>query len=204
MTLSVTLALFTAMVVLALIPGPGILIVVARTMSQGFIAGVVTSAGIVAGDFVFIALAVYGLSTLSQLLGDFFLIVKYAGAAYLIWLGVRIILSKNETDKSQIKTLSSHSTNFIAGLLTTLGNPKAILFYVSFFPAFLDLSKVNHLDLGLILLVASISVGGVMVLYAYLANKTGSLLKESRASNVVKFGSGTMLVGSGAYVAVRA
>lgn len=204
MTFSVTLSLFAALIVLAIIPGPGIMVVVARTLSQGYIAGLVTSAGIVAGDFIFIGLAVFGLSTLSHSLGELFLVIKYAGAAYLIWLGVKIALSKNEMEVSKAYKESNHPTNFVAGLLTTLSNPKAILFYVSFFPAFIDLTVVNGIDLGIILLVAAISVGGVMSTYVYLANTTGSRLKESSISKQVKYSSGAILIGSGAYVASRA
>ena len=66
------------------------MIVIARTLSQDCIAGMVTSAGIVAGDFVFIGLAVFGLSTLFQSLGELFLIIQYGGAEYLFWLEVKI------------------------------------------------------------------------------------------------------------------
>ena len=204
MTLSTTLALFSAMVLLALLPGPGILVVVARTLSQGLAAGVVTSAGIVAGDFVFIALAIGGLSALAQILGDFFLIVRYAGALYLIYLGVKTIRSRSQGWGDKPVTPSRHSTNFVAGLLTTLANPKAILFYVSFFPTFFDLSTLSYIDLSLILLVTAIAVGGVMVSYAYVANRTGGLIKGSRSSGWLKWGSGTVLIGSGTYIAVRA
>lgn len=72
MTLTSIFALFIAMIILAAIPGPGIMIVVARTLSQGFLAGLITTSGIVAGDFVFIALATFGVTALSQLLGELF------------------------------------------------------------------------------------------------------------------------------------
>lgn len=192
------------MVVLAAIPGPGIMIVVSRTLSQGFTAGVVTSMGIVAGDFVFIVLVVYGLSAMSEFLGGLFLVVKYAGATYLIWLGLKVLLTSNSTDSSTVKNNPKHATNFIAGLLTTLSNPKAILFYVSFFPAFLDLSTVTIMNFGAIFLVTFIAIGGVMVLYAFLTWKTGRALKASSASKYVKYGAGATLIGSGLYVATRA
>ena len=84
-------AIFSALIVLEIIPRPGIMIVLARTLSQDCIAGRVTSAGgIVAGYFVFIGLAVFGLSTLSQSLGELFLITQYTGAVYLFWLEVTI------------------------------------------------------------------------------------------------------------------
>lgn len=204
MTFSATLTLFAAMVVLASIPGPGIMIVVARSVSQGFVAGLVTSVGIVLGDFVFITVAVYGLSALSQFLGGFFLIVKYAGAAYLIWLGLKIVLSKAVSEQKGDPDTPKHTTNLIAGLLTTLSNPKAILFYVSFFPTFIDLSSVGYMDLGLIFLVATMAVGGVMAVYAYLAVKSKLLLSASSRSGHMKYLAGGLLLSSGVYIAARA
>ena len=203
MTLSISLAMFAAMVVLATIPGPGIMIVVARTLSQGFAAGVVTSAGIVAGDYVFIVLAISGLATLAQHYADLFLYLKYAGAAYLIYLGVKTVLTKNLAPAKSASGMARHSTNFIAGLLTTLSNPKAILFYVSLFPAFLDLSVVSAVDIGLIMAITTLSVGGVMVVYAWLAARSGALLKSTDATRYLRWGAGTVLIGSGAYIAAR-
>ena len=97
MTLSTSIALFISMVVLALLPGPGILVVMARSVSAGLRHGVSATVGIVAGDFVFITLALLGLATLSSVLGELFIFIKYIGAAYLIWLGVSMFMrSKTE------------------------------------------------------------------------------------------------------------
>jgi threonine/homoserine/homoserine lactone efflux protein len=212
MSLSIIFTLFLAMVILALIPGPGVLVVVARTLSQGFWAGVVAAMGIVTGDFVFILLAIYGLTLLSQVMGDLFILIKYAGSAYLIWLGIKIAVSAKRQEKNvhlniQKHAISSHSISsdsmsFVAGLVTTLANPKAILFYMSFFPAFINVSQVSNMDIAIIMLVAFVAVGGVMLTYAYMVFKTGSLLK-SNLSNYIKWGSGAALMGSGIYVAAR-
>lgn len=204
MTLSATIALFTAMVVLALIPGPGIIIVVGRTLSQGFTAGIITSIGIITGDFIFIALSVYGLSTLSVALGEFFTLIRFLGAAYLIWLGLSLILAKSKPTENNAKDTPKHSASFIAGLLTTLSNPKAILFYLSFFPAFIDIPTMTYLDLATIFIVTTLSIGGVMLSYAYLANKGGTLLRASSLSKKINIFSGGVLISSGVFVATRA
>ncbi len=203
MTLSITLALFFAMLVLAVLPGPGVMLVMLRTLSHGFAAGAAAAVGIVAGDFVFIALAIYGLSTLSQLLGSFFLVVKYAGAAYLIYLGVKMLLTKPSENKTTLNPTVRHATHFFAGLLTTLSNPKAILFYISFFPAFIDLANVNALDIIIILFVATVAIGGVMLLYAYATLKSGKIFKGTLGARYLRYGSGSLLIGSGSYIAIR-
>lgn len=125
------------------------------------------------------------------------------GAAYLIWLGLKVTLSKNDQERKESVRKRSRSADFVAGFLTTLSNPKAILFYVSFFPAFLDLSNVGYLDLALLLLVATVSVGGIMALYAFLTEKVGVMLRGSPTSGFLKYTAGGVLVGSGVYIATR-
>ena len=203
MTIAAAIALFTSMVVLALIPGPGVLVVTARSASAGLRHGLSTTAGIVAGDFVFITLALLGLATLSTLLGEFFFAIKYLGAMYLIWLGISLIRLPPISVVGEEINRPKHTASFMAGLITTLGNPKAILFYLSFLPAFLDLSAVTIYDAALLYLIAMFSVGGVMFGYAYIAYKARSAYSNSNRARMVRVGSGSLLIGSGVYVAAR-
>lgn len=203
MTLASSLALFGSMVILALLPGPGILAVVARTLASGLRHGASTVAGVVAGDFVFITLALLGLAALSELTGGFFAVVKYLGAAYLIWLGISVALGKNAGTPVRPIREASHLASFAAGLLTTLGNPKAILFYLSFFPAFMDLSTVSVLDATIIFAIATMAVGGVMYGYAYAAHRASRSFRLSKSGPFLRYGSGALLLGSGVFVATK-
>lgn len=203
MTTATTLALFLAMIALAAIPGPGVLAVTARSIGAGLPHGLLAAAGVVAGDYVFITLALLGLVTLSNLLGELFVWIKYIGAAYLIWLGINLLISRSDDRQSQSIAAPKYSASFAAGLITTLGNPKAIVFYISFFPAFLDLSTVTIVDALVIFAVATIAIGGVKVTYAYLAYKASTHYSGYTKSTALKIGSGSMLIGSGFYVATR-
>jgi len=213
MTITAALTLFASMVVLALLPGPGILVVVSRALSGGFRNGLATSVGIVAGDFVFIILSVFGLASLAQSMGDLFVWVRYAGAAYLIYLGLSVLRSTQplvssnvaETNQSPVSRskLGRYSLDFMAGLLTTLSNPKAILFYLSFFPAFLDLSSVNISDLILILVITAFAVGGTMVAYAYLSIKARHVIADNNQGKWLSRVSCALLVGSGLFLMIR-
>lgn len=202
MTLVLIGSLFVSMVVLALIPGPGVLAVVARSSVLGFQHGVSTTVGIVAADFIFVTLALLGLTALSELLGTFFVIVKYIGALYLVWLGISLILSKPSPNKTEKVKTSTHLASFTTGLVITLSNPKAILFYVSFFPAFLDLSQVTLGDAFVIYVITAIAIGGVMLAYAFLADRARAA-SQSSDNYYLRYGAGAILVGSGAYVAAR-
>ncbi len=203
MTPGSALTLFLTMVLLAAIPGPGVLVVAGRSASAGLCHGFSVTAGIVAGDFVFIILALLGLAALADVMGSFFFMVKYLGAAYLLWLGISIAFSKpNDTELEKVK-LPSHLASFMAGLVTTLSNPKAILFYVSIFPSLLDLSQFGLTQTAAVFFITTLAVGGVMLVYAWLAHKAHSSFRSSGGKPLFRYGSGAMLVGSGLFVATR-
>ena len=204
MEISQVLALFGAMIVLALVPGPGVFAVIARSMGNGFNHGVVTATGIVCGDFVYIFLAISGLSALSQVMGDLFLILKYLGAAYLIWLAISLWRANPNVEKVEGIKESSLISSFMAGLLTTLGNPKAIFFYVGFFPAFLDLNTITLLNVFTILLVTTLSVGGVMFGYVLMASRAKKTLSSPKAKLVFNRTASGVMAGSGLLLATKA
>ena len=203
MTLTSILTLLLSMVALAVIPGPGILAVIARSSTGGFRHAVSTTAGIVIGDFVFITFALLGLATLSGVLGNVFIIVKYVGAVYLIWLGLAITLSKPDKETIRAVYSPSHLASFSAGLVITLSNPKAILFYVSVFPTLLDLSQLSVTDAAILYLVATVAVGGVMLGYGYITCKAKTSYETLGKKPYLRYGSGAILVASGIYVAIR-
>lgn len=203
MTITSTFSLVIALVILAAIPGPGVFTVVARSMTSGFSHGLVTVFGIVFGDYVFILLSLYGLSALATTMGGLFSLIKYGGAIYLIWLGIQLLLTKHKpVDVTPINELS-FLANFMAGLITTLSNPKAIIFYVSFFPAFVDIHNITIFQLGQLLLIASIAVGSVMAGYAYSASKARHLFKSQKTNRILNISAGSIMVASGVLIATK-
>ncbi|MBT9317774.1 LysE family translocator [Leptothoe spongobia TAU-MAC 1115] len=123
MAISTMITLFGTMFVLAIIPSPSVFAVVARSIASGFIHGAITTAGIVAGDFIFLLLAILGLWTIAETNALF--LVKYLGSAYLIYLG--IVTWRAKPRQQEIKGIKDVSwlSNFICGLLITLSDPKA-------------------------------------------------------------------------------
>lgn len=204
MTWTSILALAGAMFILAITPGPGVFSVVARTSASGFAAGLTQVAGIVCADFAFILLAVYGMSAIAELLGSLFVIVKYLGGAYLIWLGIQLWRKRPKTlqppSLSNKKAVGSH---FLTGFVVTMSNPKAIFFYMGFFPAFVDLTRITTQDIGIILIVTVISIGGVMSGYAYATNRARQLFNNSRTRQRLDRTAGSIMIGTGAYMIAR-
>ena len=203
MTLNSITALFGTMVVLALIPGPSVFAVVARSIASGFNHGLVTVVGIVIGDFIFIILAICGLAAIAETMDSLFILVKYLGSAYLIWLGIKLWMSKSKAIEIEEIRESSWLSNFLCGLFITLSDPKAILFYVSFFPAFLDLQKVSILDVTIVMIIATMAIGGAKLGYAYLGDKARLLFTSSRAKRGMNLTAGMVMIGTGIFLAVK-
>jgi threonine/homoserine/homoserine lactone efflux protein len=161
------------------------------------------TAGIVLGDYIFIVLALFGLSALSEIMGAAFFIIKYLSAAYLIWLGIKLLRTKTESIDIEASKNSSLISNFLTGLFITLGNPKAILFYVGFFPAFVNLNDVTLYDTSLIMLAATVAFGSVNMFYSLLAVKAKNTFRSPSAATIINKTAGTIMISTGALVAVK-
>ena len=203
MTMGSITALFGSMIVLAFIPSVSVLVVSARSAASGFIHGVFTTIGIVVGDIILIILAIYGLSVLAELTGSRFSLIKYLGGAYLIWLGIKLWRSSPGTGKVENNTEPSLLSSFLTGLFITLGDQKAILFYLGFFPAFLDISSVTLADIIIIIVITTLAVGGAKLVYACMADRASRLLSGSSATRIINIVAGTVMVGVGVVLAVK-
>lgn len=197
------LALFMAMAVLAAVPSTSVVVVSAKSASSGFRHGALTAAGIVLGDIIFIVLAVFGLALLVEAMGAAFVLVKYAGGVYLLWLGALIWRSTKQHTQHKKSDSSSALSSFMTGLLITLGDQKAVLFYLGFLPAFLDLSALTAIDVAVIVGVTVVAVGGVKLAYAYAADKVGQAF-GSKLSEAMNLLAAVILFAAGAWVIVRA
>lgn len=171
MTVTSVLALLSAMVVLAAIPSLSVLVVATRSATLGFHHGALTTLGIVVGDCIFIAIALGGLSLLMTALGTWAVLIKLLGGAYLIFLGIRLLRSRGGESQMLEPDKTSLFSSFLTGLLITLGDQKATLFYLGFFPAFVDLTTLQVQDVAVILTLAVVSVGGVKLVYALMAER---------------------------------
>lgn len=167
-------ALFAAMTVLAAVPSVSVLAVTARSAASGFLHGLYTTLGIVVGDIVFIFIAIFGLSFLAESWSGLFILLKYLGATYLIGLGILLWRANGQAiTVSGVGATASPWSSFLAGLLITLGDQKAIFFYLGFLPAFVDLSTLTRLDTVLLVATATVTLLGVKLVYAGLAARAG-------------------------------
>ncbi len=199
-------SLFLVMLSLALIPSSSVALVVTRSVTHGLSNGISVSLGIVIGDLIFILLAVIGLSVVAETMGWLFLTIKYIGATYLIWIGYTLLRSESTTTIS-VETASQKgnlATSFLAGLFLTLGDIKAIFFYISLFPTIVNLETLRIADVLMIMLVTIVTVGGVKIFYAFTANKVATMSSGHGLENKAKKVAGSFMIGAGGYLIVKA
>lgn len=200
-----TITLFGIMAALAAIPSTSVALVVSRSAMSGVGNGIAVAAGIILGDLLFIMLALFGLSAVAETMGSLFMVVKYLGAIYLIWLGISLLKAKNKT---KIMTNRSHKkesliVSFLAGFTLTLGDIKAMFFYISLFPMLIDLAALQVSDILVVVFATVASVGGVKIVYAFSAAKIASLAKGLKFENAARNTAGGLLVGAGSYIIAK-
>ena len=200
------ITLFGILAVLSAIPSTSVALVVTRSATLGVTNGFAVVAGIILGDLLFIMLAISGLSVIAETMGSLFAIIKYLGAAYLLWLGISLLKSDSNTVIKVKKTRKKRSlaSSFLAGFILTLGDVKAIIFYVSLFPVFIDLSTLKVEEILLIIGIAMVSVGSVKALYAVSAVKIVDFARKLKFENEARKIAGGAMIGAGSYLMVKA
>jgi threonine/homoserine/homoserine lactone efflux protein len=199
------LLFLTAAVILLIIPGPAVLYILARSIDQGRSAGLASAAGIAVGTLVHVVAAAVGLSALLVSSAAAYSFVKYAGAAYLVYLGIKKFRERprEKTQVQDIKALSMRRV-FAQGVVVNLLNPKTAIFFFAFLPQFVDPGR------GLITL-QFLTLGMVFAVMGWISDSTwavaaGSASRWLRASksftNNQRYLSGTVYVALGVATAV--
>ena len=192
-----------AALILLLTPGPAVLYIVARSLDQGRLAGFVSVLSIEVGNFVHVLAATLGLSAILFSSALAFSIVKYLGAAYLIYLGVRRLLARETAHQEATFQRQSLRRIFRQGVLVAILNPKTALFFFAFLPQFVDSSKSSFtlqlLTLGCLFVLMAMVTDS---LYAFLAGTVGQWLKGTRSFlRVERYLVGTVYIGLGVMAA---
>jgi threonine/homoserine/homoserine lactone efflux protein len=202
-----TIAMFSvAALALLVVPGPSVLYVVTRSVEQGRRAGFVSVLGIHAGSLVHVAAAAVGLSALLVSSAVAFTVVKYAGAAYLIWLGIRRWRAGGSLFAADAagRTDAAAGKLFRQGFVVNLLNPKTALFFLALLPQFVDVGRgpvpAQILVLGFVFVALGITSDGT---YALVASTLGGWLRRSRrVARAEPIVTGSVYVGLGVTAAV--
>jgi threonine/homoserine/homoserine lactone efflux protein len=191
-----------ACAVLIVVPGPSVAYVVARTIRQGRTAGLVSALGIEAGGLVHVAAAVIGLSAIIAASAELFTAVKLAGAAYLIFLGIRALLGAGGDEAREPAPPASPRRLFSQGVVVNVLNPKTAIFFVAFLPQFADPSAgplaPQMAVLGLIFVVIALISDST---WALVAGAAATRLRTPRAQRWTSRATGGVFVVLGAVAA---
>jgi threonine/homoserine/homoserine lactone efflux protein len=189
-----------AAVALLVVPGPSVLYVVVQGAEQGRRVGLASVAGIHLGTLVHVAAATAGLSALIVASALAFDVVKYAGAAYLIIVGIRKLLGRDEADEVGPRRESLRRA-FARGAVVNVLNPKTALFFLALLPQFVDTDRGGVWSQALVLGLVFVALGLVSdSLYALAAGTVGGLLRRRRRA--LRYGSGAVFIGLGALAAL--
>nr|WP_240797151.1 LysE family translocator [Vibrio tasmaniensis] len=129
MSITSGIALFVAMLLSVAIPGPSVLAVLSRSLSYGWKQGLLVVLGVLIADYIFIFLALSGLSALASAMGEFATVIKYVGVTYLFWLAYTTWTSDVSESSSTSSEQGTKASSVTIGLLMTVSNPKAILYF---------------------------------------------------------------------------
>ncbi len=206
MTIDASSLLASSIFILGIIHGPSVLFVVSRTISGGFSAGLWTIIGMVCADLIFLLIVVYGLQVIANVLDSAFIFIQLLGAAYLIWLGIatwkspHIIVDPSKTSPHKPRSLP---TLWLSGLLITLSNPKAILFYISFLPAIVDITSLSLMDISVMGLIICSTIGGIMFFYVLTVVKAKNKMRPLSNSRITQRIAGSMIIATGLLLLTR-
>ena len=198
-----TLAAFTiAYAIAVLVPGPGVAAVVARALGGGFKGAFPMVLGILAGDLVYFVFAVFGLAAVASLFGPVFVFVRWAGAAYLLYIAWKFWTAKPGAEQMKPKNEGRWKT-FLAGFSLTMGNPKTIVFYLAILPTVIPLDQMNPLafvELTAIVVIVLLIIGCG---YAWLASAAREMFKSEKALGRLNKTAGAMMATAAGLVVLQ-
>ncbi len=204
MDLAGLLVFAAALFIAAASPGPGIAAIVARVLGRGTQGAAAFGAGLAIGDVVWLTFAMVGLAALAQMFHGVFLVIKYAGAAYLLVIAYRLWTAPAAAQAVEANRAADRPLRlFLAGFAVTMGNPKVMVFYLALLPTFLDLTRVTLLGYAELVAVTLSVLAVVLGFYIVLAARARRLFTSPRAIRILNRATGTVMAGAAAAVAAR-
>ena len=204
MSFETWLAFVAASAVIVLIPGPTVLLVVSYALGQGWRAALPMAIGVALGDFTAMTLSLLGIGALLMASATVFTLVKWAGAAYLVYLGIKLFRAGG-TLEAEPRSASAPGLKMLAhAWLVTSLNPKGILFFVAFFPHFVNPSAPFLPQVLILQATFLVMATANAFAYAAFASRARRLVRNDRVIAAVNKAGGAVLIGAGvATVAVR-
>jgi len=204
MSLLTLFAFTVAYVVAVLVPGPGVAAIVARALGGGFGSAVPMIIGILVGDLIYLIFALFGLAAIATYVGPIFIIVRWAGALYLLFIAWQFWTAKPGAEQLGPRKPEPWLRTFLSGFALTMGNPKTIVFYLALLPTVVPLDKpitaLGFIELTTIVVVVLLAIGSG---YAALAAWARELFTSPRAIRRMNRTAGVIMASAAAFVVAR-
>lgn len=201
MTTDSFIAFVLAATALALVPGPTVTVIIANSLKYGTRAGLMNVLGTQAGVVIWLAIAALGLGAALKFMGVWFDLLRYAGAAYLVWMGIKLFMSKGDLAAATERSRPRGSF-FLQGFVVIMSNPKMLVLFGALIPPFIPHdADVARYTITLGLIFAAIAVTGDTA-YALLAGRAGAWLSQRRIRSI-EIISGCCLVGGAAWMVLK-
>jgi threonine/homoserine/homoserine lactone efflux protein len=201
MSLELYSAYLLATLLIVLVPGPSVTLIIANGLTHGTRAGLLNVAGTQAGLVVMIAVVGFGLSAAVATMGQWFEWLRLAGAAYLIWIGWKMLRSSAKGGDGMGRVEKPRGGFFLQGLVVALSNPKTLVFFGAFFPQFIDPTRPYGFQIAIMGLTALVVAAVSDSAYAVAAARTGRTVSQAGIRLMSRI-SGGFLIGGGIWLAV--
>lgn len=187
---------------LAIVPGPTVTVIIANALARGTLAGLAIVLGTQIGVMTMILTVAFGMQALVSFMGWAFDWIKLAGAAYLIWLGFKMLRSRGDLGQAQAVKNKSYAALVMEGFFVIWANPKALIFFGAFLPQFVKLTAPTFPQILLLGLFFMLVAGSTDSIYAIVAGRTRGLLSTARVKAVSRV-SGVILMCGGVWLALQ-
>lgn len=213
MTLESGITFFIAIFIFGITPGPGTFAILARSLVHGAKSCFYLTLGMTISDIAYLIMACLGLATIAATWEELFIVIRFVGAAYLIYLGWKMWTSplpknlepENNSVQNRTQNNDTHSiiASFTQGFLISASNPKVIIFYIAFLPSFMDVTALaqNDIILACVLTLFALMLG--LNLIALGASQARRYLTSQRSIKNLNRSAGSVMMGAGVYIGVR-
>jgi threonine/homoserine/homoserine lactone efflux protein len=186
----------------AFTPGPDTMTIFSRALSGGRLAAVPYTFGIVLAKITLLTLVVLGLAAIAKTFGSFFVVLKFAGAAYLLWAGIKMWRNPGTSEARDLAATVSWNDAF-TGYALGVSNPNAIVFYVAVLPTVVDVHSLNFVMYLALCATLTILMIVIATVYALSADRLRGFMKSSKARRITNQVAGGAMIGSAMLVATR-
>ena len=203
MNIQILIPVLIGMIILATTPGPGVFASMAKAVAEGFKSSLFFIGGLALGDMLFLIAALLGLSVIAKMLGSMFFLIRVIGGIYLIYLGFRIFINTKFQKLISTNARESYKQSFVVGFLTTMGNPKPILFYASVLPTLIDINKVRFIDALIMIILIPLVTFLVVGSYSYVASLSQKIDMSDKIQSRINKTAGIVMMIVGAFVIIK-